>query len=103
MFPRVQIQHEVGQRALQASSQIPIHRKPRSRHFRAALQIEDSQLRSDIPMRLRLKVELARRTPAMHFNIRSFVPAFRNAFLRKIGNTCQEVAKLAVELTNFLI
>ncbi len=61
---RMHVQHEVDQRALQLRSQAPIHREARAGDLRRALEIQNPQLRSQIPMRLRLEIELAAACPS---------------------------------------
>ena len=52
VLARVHVEHEVDQRALQLRAQAPVHREPRAGDLGRALQIEDAELRPQVPVRL---------------------------------------------------
>ena len=69
MLLRVQVEHEIGQRPLQFRAQSEVHRKACAGDLRGALEIENAELRTEVPMGLRSEVELRRRAPLRHFEI----------------------------------
>ena len=61
VLARVQVEHEVDQRAREPRAGAAQHREPRAGDLRAALEVDDAERRPEIPVRLRLEVERARR------------------------------------------
>src|SRR5262245_25708273 len=60
MLTRVQIEHEVDERAGEARARAAQHREARAGELRAALEIDDTERRPQIPVGLRLEVEGAK-------------------------------------------
>ena len=60
MLARVQIEHEVDQRARQPRAGAAQHREAGAGNLRGALEIENAERGAEIPVRLRLEVERAR-------------------------------------------
>ena len=94
----VQVEHEVGQRPLQLRAQLPVDSKTRARDLGGALQIQNSQRLSQIPVRLGREIELRRLAPAADFLVVRRRAAHGHARVRHVGNPDQQPAQLAVEL-----
>ena len=60
VLARMHVEHEVDQRAFQLARPAPINGEPRAGDLGGAFQIQDAQLRAQIPMRLGFEIELAR-------------------------------------------
>ena len=58
MVGRVQVQHEVDQRACEPRTCADQHREPGARDLRAALEVDDAERRAKVPMRLRVESKL---------------------------------------------
>ena len=86
---RVQVQHEVDQRAREARAGTDQHGEPRARDLRAALEVDDAERRTEIPVRLRREVERARRAMSTHFDVVGAALPDRHALVRQIGNRQQ--------------
>ena len=93
MLARVQVEHEVHQRAFELGSEIPIHRKPRACQLRSALQIENAQFLAQLPMRLGREIKMWRSSPASHFDVVGFAAADGHAVVGKVGNADENVAQ----------
>ena len=63
VLARVQIEHEVDQRAREPRAAAEQHRKPRARHARRALEVENAERRAELPVRLRRERERAAACP----------------------------------------
>ena len=57
VLPRVQLQHEVDQRAREPGARADQHREPGAGHLRRTLEVEDAEGGSDLPVRPRREVE----------------------------------------------
>ena len=98
MLARVQIEHEIRQRALQLRAQIPVNGEPRPGQLDRALQIEHAEFRPQIPMRLGSEIKFRRRAPAPHFDVLLRAVPHGNAGVRQVGNARQDVAQPRVEI-----
>src|SRR5205814_2499688 len=106
----VEVEHEIGQRALEPGPETVIHRKPRSRDFGGSLKIQDAERRAQVPVSLGFEVELPRLAPASYLLVVLGPTAHRDACGRYVGNVLQELAKaglggldLGVETFDFLL
>ncbi len=93
MLSRVQIEHEVGESPLQSRTQRPVHGEASARQFGGALQVEDSELLAQFPVRLGLEIEMRRRAPAAGFHVIFRGLSYRDAFVRKVRNGGQNFAQ----------
>ncbi len=103
VLARVNVQHEVDQRAFQPGADAPIDGKPRAGDFGGALQIQNLQLGPEIPMRLGLKIELARLAPAADFDVVVRALAHRHGFVRNIRNAGHQIAESFIDGLGFFI
>ena len=72
MLARVQVEHEVDQRARQPGPSTEQDREPRAGHLRRPLEVENAERRTEIPVRLRLEIERAAVTPRAHNDVVCF-------------------------------
>src|SRR5712691_1553684 len=82
----VDIEEEIREGALKAGSPAFVNGKARTRDFRCSLQIQDPRARSNLPVRLRLKIKFRCHTPAPHLDILRRAVPDRYAGVRKIRN-----------------
>jgi hypothetical protein len=92
------IEHEVCQRARQSRSCTEKQRKSRARHLRGPLEVENAESGSEIPMRLRLEIELCLLSPRAHHHIVGFALANRDAGVRQIRQRHQDDRALLFDL-----
>ena len=64
VLARVQVEHEVDERAREPRAGAEQHREARARHARRALEVENAERGAELPVRLRREVERRRRAPA---------------------------------------
>src|SRR6185369_4051684 len=95
--------HEVHQRTFQRSAQVPINGKARTRDLRGAFEVEHAQRLAQLPVGLGSKVELRRRAPLAYLDIVIGRLADRNAVLRQVGESAQDVAHSRVESRSALL
>ena len=69
VLARVQIEHEVDERAREPRAGAAQHGEPRAGDLGGALEVDDAERRPEIPVRLRLEVERARLAVAPHFDV----------------------------------
>ena len=103
MVTSVDIEHEVDERALQPRAQPPVEGKARARDLGGALEVENAQLRAEVPVGLRFEVELPRLAHAPHLHVVFGIFAHRHGFMGNVGNTGQQVSKRHVERLDQLI
>src|SRR5581483_7300060 len=84
MLARVQVEHEIDQRAGQLRAGAAENGEARTREPRRALEIEDAERRAEIPMRLRLEIEASRLAVPAHFDVVVSALADRHARVRQI-------------------
>src|SRR5467141_51154 len=65
----VNVEKEIGERALEASSPALVNGEARAGDLRGSGEIEDACAFSDIPVRLWREIEFRRRTPAADFDV----------------------------------
>jgi hypothetical protein len=82
---RVQIQHEVDQRSLEACAQTGQTREARAGDLRRALEVENAKCGPELPVRPRLEVERSRLAVAPHLDVVRRARAGWHAFMRQIG------------------
>src|SRR5439155_25244325 len=69
VLARVEIQHEVDQRAFQPGPGTAQDRKSRTGNSARALEIEDAERWTEVPMRLRCEIERRRLAAPPHFDV----------------------------------
>ena len=95
VLARVQIEHEIDQRAREPGAATEQHGKPCAGHARGAFEIKDPECRAQLPVRLRLEVHHRRRAPAPDFGIvRSRLP-HRHGLVRKVRQREQRARRAA--------
>src|ERR1700691_2749863 len=103
MLARVQIEHEVGESALQTCAQPPIHSESSTRQLGSALEVQHSQLFAKLPVRPRFEIELRRRAPTSGFHVVVRACPHRHAVAREIRNSCQKLAQLRLLFSSFFL
>ena len=105
----VGVEHEVDERALQAGAGAMQCVEACMRELHAAFEVYDAQLGPEVPVRLCLKVELARRTPASDLGIVVLVIAHGGVGTGDVGDGVGEglellldLGKLGIELLDFV-
>jgi hypothetical protein len=96
VLPRVHVEHELRQRAVQARDAAFHHREARAGELGGRLEIQ-AERRTDVDVVLRRKIELARRSPAARFDVLRRGAADRHALMRDIGNQRHELAQLRLQ------
>ena len=99
VLPRVQIEHEVREGALELCSQVPINREASTSQLHGTFQIKHSQLLRQFPVRLGSEVELRRLAPTSDFNILLGTMADGNTGMRKVGNAGENLAQPRIKIT----
>jgi len=97
----VQRQHEVDQRAFQLGAGAEQHGEAGAGDLGGALEVDDAELRAQIPVRLRLEVERPRLAPRPHDDVVGGAPPDRHRRVGQIGQPGHQAGALlldAVEL-----
>ena len=97
------VEHEIDQRALQLGAQVPIEGETRAGDFGGALQIKDAEFGAQIPMGFGLEIEARRIADAADLDVIGRIFAYRDGFVRNIGNAGQEILKFRVHGFHLLI
>ena len=84
VLARVQVEHEVDQRARQPRAGAAQHGKPRAGDPRTALEIENAQCRTEVPVRLRREVERPRLALPPDLEVVSGGAAVRHRRMREV-------------------
>ncbi len=97
MLARVHIEEEVDQRPLQLRAHAPIDGEARARDFGGAFQVENVQLRAQIPVSLGFEIECWRLPPTADLDVvlRGF--SHRHRLVRNIGDAGQQGAERFVQ------
>src|SRR6185503_17143591 len=98
VLARVQLQHEVDERAREPRARPHQHREARARHARGALEVENAQSRTDLPVRLRLEVERARLAVPPHLAVVFGGFPDRHRGVRQVRHGHQQVGELLIHL-----
>ena len=85
MFPGVHVQHEVDQGPFQAGPRSRIEVEPGSGDLGGAFQVQNAQVRPQVPVGTGLKVEFGLAAVDPDFDVGGGVGADRNAVVGKIG------------------
>ena len=96
MFGRLQIQHELGKRPVQAGHVATHEAETGAGQFGGRLEVQ-SERGSDIDMVLDFKIEFTRRSDAAYLDIGRFVLPYRNGLMRNIGNGKHEFREFRLQ------
>ncbi len=97
VLPDVHVEHEIGQRPLQPGARAHVDREPRPAQLGRALQVQDSQVRPQLPVRLRLKIELPPLAPSLDDDVVLFRPPHRNLVPCKVRDARQRKPHRLIE------
>ena len=103
MLARVDVQKKVDERPLQTRAHAPINGEPRAGDLGGALQIQDLELRAQIPMRFGREIELAGLAPAANFDVVVSAFADGHGLVRDVGDAGHQIAEGIVDGLGFLI
>ena len=98
VLARVQIEHEVCQRARQSRAGAEKQRKSRARHLRGALEFQNTQGGPEIPVRARLEIERRRLSPRAHDHVVRFALADGDAGVGHVRQRHQDDQALLLDL-----
>ena len=99
----VQVHHEVDAGALEAGAESLVEREARARDLGSAVGVEDVELRAEIPVRLRLEVELRRLPPLADLRVLRVVLADWHVFARHVRDVEHDVAELGLDVLELLV
>ena len=97
MLRGMKVHHKVDAGTFQAGAQTLVEHKAGTGNFSGTVSIENVQIRTDIPVCLRLEGELFRRAPFAHFRIFRIVLADGHISLGHIGDVQQDVPQLFLD------
>ena len=97
MLLGLQIQHELGQRTVQARDLALHHGKAGTGELDAGFEVQ-ADGRAQIDVILDLEVEIPRRAEAAHFHIAFLVGAHGHGLMRQIGHGRQHGLQLGLDL-----
>ncbi len=98
MLTRLHVEHEVRKRPRQPRARAEQNRKPRAGNLRRALEIENAESGTEIPVRLRLEVERRRFTPRAHDDVVRFTLTDGHAGMRQVGQRHEQNRPLLLHL-----
>ena len=99
----VQVHHEVDAGALEAGAEAFVEREARARDLGSAVGVEDVELRAEIPVRLRLEVELRRLPPLADLRVLRVVLADWHVLARHVRDVEHDVAELGLDVLELLV
>ena len=85
VLARVQVEHELRQRAMQARNAAAHDREARAGNLRGGFEIEAAELLAELDVILRREVELARLAASAHFDVGGFVAAVGHGLVQRVG------------------
>ena len=91
---RVQVEHKLGECAVQPGEIAVHHHKTRTGHVGGHFIVHHSELVAEVDVIERLEVKFLRRTPAPGFFIVVFILAQRHAVIRQVGYFTQQLVQL---------
>ena len=97
------VDHEADEGALHAGAQATERVEARTGDLDAAVEVDDSQVRAKVPVRLCLEVELARGAPATDLRVVGVVLAVRDALVRDVGDGGNQVEELLLNLVALVV
>ena len=84
MLARVQVEHELRKRAMQAREAAAHHREARARDFRRGFEIETAEPFAKLHVILRREIEGARRAVFAHFDIGGLVATLGHRRMQRV-------------------
>ncbi len=93
---RLHVEHELGERAMQARDRAAQEREARARELGAGLEVE-AERRADVDVVARREIERARHCPTPHLDVRRLVGADRNARMRQVRQRHQLIVELDLD------
>ena len=93
----VQIQHELGQRTVQMGNLAFHHHEARTGQLNRGRKVQTRVHFAQRDVIAHLEVELARRTPAFHFNVVVLVFADRHAVVRNVRDRQRNIANFGLK------
>ena len=87
MLARVQVEHELDQRAVQARQRSGHQRKPGAGDLAGRFEIEHPERFAEVGVVLGVEIKLSRLAPAADFDVAALVFAVRHAVVRQVGET----------------
>ena len=103
MLAGVHVEHEIDERALQLRAQVPVESETGARDFGGALEIQDAELRPEVPVRLGLEIERRGLAPAANLDIIGLALPDRNGLVRNVGDAGQQLPELLVERLHLFV
>ncbi len=100
---RVHVEHELGERAVQARHGALHQREARPADLRRGVEVEAAEFGAEVDMVLRGKAEFARRAPAPDFHVVGLRLAGRHALVRQVGNHRDESIDAVEEIGERLL
>ena len=94
---RVRVEEEVDEGTLQAGAGATENGKAATGELVATLELEDVQIGAQIPVRLKVEVELARGAPAATLDVLVLVLTVRGGLARNVGQVSHEVVLLLLK------
>ena len=85
--------HEADERALETSTKSAQQHETRFGKLHRALEIDDAQIHTQIPVRLEFEIERGRRAPTTHLGVIVFVFADRRGFGRNVRDREDELVE----------
>jgi hypothetical protein len=98
----VEVQHELGERALEARPRTPQDHESRLSDLSSALKVQNSELLPQLPVKLRGKSEPARLAPPAHLAI-LLLPANRHARMGHVRELEKQGLNLVLDLSNLRV
>ena len=86
MFTRVQVEHELRERAVQPGEPAAHDGEARSGNLRGGFEIEATEFFAELDMILRREVELPRLTDLAHFDIGGLVATLRHRCMQRVSS-----------------
>ena len=99
----VRIEIKVDNRSFKSCTETFVEMKACTGYLCSCFRIKNSEVCTDIPMSLIIKVKLSWLTPAANFNIFAVIFADRNALVRNIRKFIDKGFLLCVKLCNFSV
>ena len=100
---RVEVEHEVHKAAFESRASAFKHGEAALRKLDSALEVHDAERLAEFPVRLRLKIELARLAPAAHLYVVVLVLALRHARMRHVRQLERELVEFVLYLRGFVV
>ena len=92
------VDHEADKGALHAGAHASEHVEARAGDFDAAVEVDHAGGGAQVPVRLGLKVELARGSPATDLGVIRVILAVRHALVRDVGDAGDQVEEGVLDL-----